>query len=109
LEDTSVTKKAPLTIPVVSDLHQKIYEASSQPGALAMDSWHTCEKTHCRAGWAVTLAGKAGKDLENNFNTELAAMMIYDASCPGYKINPARFHDSNDVALEDMRKLAEVK
>jgi hypothetical protein len=72
-----------------------------------MDAWHTCEKTHCRAGWAVTLAGEAGKRLEQFFNTELAAMMIYDASCPNYKINPVRFHDSNEDALADMKKLAE--
>jgi hypothetical protein len=93
-------------IPVVENLHQKIYEAASQPEALAMDAWHTCEKTHCRAGWAVTLAGAEGKKLEKFFNTELAAMLIYDASCPGYKINPARFRDSNDDALADMKKLA---
>ena len=34
--------------------------------------------------------------------------MIYDASCPGYLINPCRFYDSNEDALEDMRKLAEA-
>jgi hypothetical protein len=96
----------PLTIPIVAELHKKIYEAASQPEALAMNTWHTCEKTHCRAGWTVTLAGAKGKELERRFNTELAAMMIYDASCPGYKINPARFYDDNDAALADMKKLA---
>jgi hypothetical protein len=35
-------------------------------------------------------------------------MMIYDASDPNYKINPARFYDSNEDALADMKKLAEV-
>jgi hypothetical protein len=80
---------------------------ASQPESLDMSNWHTCDKTHCRAGWVVTLAGAEGKDLEEFFNTELAAMMIYDASCPGYKINPARFFDSNEAALADMKKLAE--
>jgi len=83
-----------------------MYEAASQPKSLEMSQWHTCKKTHCRAGWAVTLAGEQGKKLEKFFNTELAAMMIYDASCPGYKINPARFYDSNEDALVDMKKLA---
>ena len=55
----------------------------------------------------VTLAGKAGHDLEEFYNWELAAMLIYDASDPGFKINPARFYDENDVALADMKKLAE--
>ena len=45
--------------------------------------------------------------MERRFNTLLAAMMIYDASCPGYKINPARFFDSNEDALADMKRLAE--
>jgi hypothetical protein len=72
-----------------------------------MGDWHTCESTHCRAGWAVALAGEAGVALEKFYNTPLAAMMIYDASDPTFKINPGRFYDGNEAALEDMRKLAE--
>ena len=72
-----------------------------------MDIWHTCKNTHCRAGWVVTLAGAAGRDLECFYNTELAAMLIYDASAPAFKINPARFYDHNEAALADMKKLAE--
>jgi hypothetical protein len=71
-----------------------------------MSTWH-CGTTHCRAGWVVTLAGDEGKALENFFNTELAAMKIYEAS--GFKINPCRFYDGNDAALEDMRALAEAE
>ena len=71
-----------------------------------MGDWHTCGTTHCRAGWVVTLAGEAGATLERFYNTELAAMMIYDASDPSFKINPARFYDNDDDALEDMRTLA---
>ncbi|MGN7869593.1 hypothetical protein [Paracoccus sp. 22332] len=70
-----------------------------------MGSWHTCETTHCRAGWVVHLAGEAGYALERFFNTELAAMKIYEAS--GYKINPARFYDTSSDALADMRRLAD--
>jgi hypothetical protein len=72
-----------------------------------MDTWHTCDNTHCRAGWAVTLAGEQGKALERFYNTELAAMMIYAASDPAFKISPARFYDKNDAALADMKRLAE--
>ena len=72
-----------------------------------MGDWHTCEKTHCRAGWIVTLAGAEGKMLEQFYNTELAAMLIYREST-GWRINPARFYDDNNVALEDMRKCAEA-
>jgi hypothetical protein len=94
-------------VPVVPDLHAKLYAAVSQPGALEMGAWHKCEKTHCRAGWVVALAGAEGKALEEFFNTELAAMKIYSASCPGYKVNPARFYDDNDASLADMKALAE--
>jgi hypothetical protein len=92
-------------IPTIENIHQKIYEAASIPGSLEMSTWHTCEKTHCRAGWTVTLAGKEGKELERFFNTELAAMLIYRES--GYEINPARFYDDNAEALADMKRLAE--
>lgn len=34
-------------------------------------------------------------------------MLIYDASAPGFRINPARFYDSNEDALADMKRLAE--
>jgi hypothetical protein len=71
-----------------------------------MDSWHTCENTHCRAGWVVALTGNAGRALESRFDTPLAAMMIYDTSAPGFKINPCRFFDSNEDALADMQRLA---
>ena len=96
-------------VPTIENLHQKIYEAVSQPNALDMGAWHMCETTHCRAGWVIQLGGEQGKALERFFDTPLAAMKIYDASCPGYKINPVRFHDSDEDALEDMRKLAEAE
>ncbi|WP_332763998.1 hypothetical protein [Phenylobacterium sp.] len=91
-------------IPAIPDIHALVYEAVSQPKALDMSSWHTCDTTHCRAGWVVTLAGPEGKALEAFHNTDLAARLIYEAS--GYKINPARFHDSNEVAMADMKRLA---
>jgi len=93
-------------IPAIPDIHKAIYAAASQPGSLEMGAFHTCEKTHCRAGWAITLAGQAGRELEAYFNSELAAMLIYRES--GYPINPARFYDDNDTALADMKRLAEI-
>ena len=94
---------------MVADLHQKVYESAAKPEALVMATWHTCETTHCRAGWVVHIAGERGKALEAFFNTELAAMKIYDASCPSYIINPARFFDSDADALADMKRLAEAR
>jgi hypothetical protein len=73
--------------------------------ALDMGTWHSCDTTHCRAGWVVHLAGEAGYALERFHNTELAAMLIYRES--GYHINPARFYDGNSQALEHIKSLAE--
>jgi hypothetical protein len=70
-----------------------------------MREWHTCGTTHCRAGWVIHLAGKAGYALERFHNTPLAAQLIYRES--GYQINPCRFFDSNEDALADMKRLAE--
>lgn len=95
------------SIPVIPDIHKAVFAAVSQPKALDMGAWHTCDTTHCRAGWVVHLAGEAGYALEAFHNTELAAMLIYRES--GYPINPARFHDSGKVAMDDMRKLAGVE
>jgi hypothetical protein len=70
-----------------------------------MSTWHTCETTHCRAGWVVALAGEAGKALEKFHDTPLAAMLIYRES--GYQISPTQFFLSNDLAMADMKRLAD--
>jgi hypothetical protein len=86
-----------------------VYDAVSKPGAMDMSTWHTCNTTHCRAGWVVHLAGDAGYSLERFHNTALAAQLIYDASDPGYKINPCRFYDGNAEAMADIKKMAGVE
>ena len=93
-------------MPKIEDIHANVFAAVSQPDALDMGSWHTCSTTHCRAGWVVHLAGEAGYALERFHNTALAAQLIYRES--GYEISPARFYESNEVAMEDMRKLADA-
>ena len=74
-----------------------------------MCDWHTCDNTHCRAGWVVTLAGEAGKALEEFFDTTVAAMKIYDASSPLEKVSPVKFFDTNADALTDMKRMAELE
>ena len=71
-----------------------------------MGNWHSCDTTHCRAGWVVHLAGKPGYALEKRTSPIFAAMQIYKAS--GYEISPVRFFDGNKNALEDMKRLAEA-
>ena len=69
-----------------------------------MSTWHTCERTHCRAGWVTRLAGDAGAALEKYHGPLLAAQLIYRDS--GAPINPGRFFDDNEAALADMKRAA---
>ena len=71
-----------------------------------MDKWHSCDTTHCRAGWVIHLAGKEGKDLEERFDTPLAALMIYRKSSD-LRVGINDFYDKNDLALRKMKELAE--
>jgi hypothetical protein len=67
-----------------------------------MSQWHTCETTHCRAGWAITLAGPDGKELEKKYGPRIAGAMIYRASTG----RAPHFFASDKDALEDIRQCA---
>lgn len=94
-------------VPKIENIHARVFQAASQPGALNMSDWHTCGTAHCRAGWVVDLAGEAGYALERFHNTALAAQLIYRES--GYLINPGKFYVTNEEALADMQRLAEAE
>ena len=94
-------------VPVVKDLHQRVYAAASKPDALDMDRWHACETTHCRAGWIVHLAGEPGYALESRTTTAVAAHLIAEKS--GIPVKTSEFYISNKDALEVMRKAAELE
>ncbi len=86
-----------------------MFAAVSQPNALDMATWHTCETTHCRAGWVVTLAGDEGKALEAfHRSTPLAAALIYRDSSKIH-IPMMRFYENNEDAMADMKKMAELE
>jgi hypothetical protein len=90
--------------PVVPDIDARILSAIEAGGELNMGAWHTCETTHCRAGWAVHLAGEAGYALERATTPYLAGRLIYEASRPGV---PAPFFFTDNVtALVDIRACA---
>ena len=92
-------------VPVVPDLDRKILAAiDGGMGGLNMSTWHSCETTHCRAGWAVHLAGEAGYALEKALggSTQRAGTLIYKCSV-GYV---PHFFASNDAAMADMRRRA---
>jgi hypothetical protein len=98
-------------VPIVPRLHTMILAALDTGGTLDMDTWHseTCATTHCRAGWAIALAGKAGKELEDKVGPAVAGALISVASCPALEGRVPNFYDTNDGALADIRRLAELE
>ena len=87
-------------VPVVEDLDRKILSAIEGGGGLEMSCWHTCETTHCMAGWAIHLAGEAGKALEAQHGPQRAGALIYRVSTG----QAPHFFASNERALADLKK-----
>lgn len=100
-------------VPVVPMLDTTILGlVDAKQGGFDMRSWHgehrsgdACGTTHCRAGWAVNLAGKAGYELEKKYGPAVAGGMIYRASAG----HVPYFYGSTELALEDMRSCAELE
>jgi hypothetical protein len=90
-------------VPVVEHLDAKVLAAVSDGvGTLDMSAWHKCQTTHCRAGWAITLAGDAGRDLEERVGSHRAGIAIYRASTG----RVPNFFASTERALEDIKACA---
>ena len=89
-------------VPVVENLDAKILAAIDAGGSLDMGAWHTCQTTHCRAGWAIVLAGEKGKELEKKVGPHRAGMLIYGCSTG----NVPYFYANNEDALADIRACA---
>jgi hypothetical protein len=90
-------------VSAIPDLDAQILDAIEVGGgALDMSTWHTCETTHCRAGWAITLAGKPGAELERRYGPQRAGAMIYRASTG----RVPHFFATDDRALADIRERA---
>lgn len=70
--------------------------------SLEMSRWHACKTTHCRAGWAIALAGRRGYALERKRGPSVAGALIYHASTGRIP----EFYASNEDALADIQKCA---
>ena len=98
-------------VPVIPEIDQAILTAiETGPDGLDMEYWHDtretgrCQTTHCRAGWAIHLAGPPGYDLENRIGPCAAGALIYAASRPGVPVPD--FHATNEAALTDLHDCA---
>lgn len=90
-------------VPVIPDIDARILAlVDSGAGKLDMGAWHSCQTTHCRSGWAITLGGEAGKALEEKYGPFHAGRMIYIASTG----RVPHFFASNEAAMEDLRACA---
>ena len=92
-------------VPVVPDIDAAILAAiGDDADGLDMVDWHSdCGTTHCRAGWAITLAGPEGAALEAALGPDAAGALIHAAS--GSHPVPD-WSAGNDEALDDMRARA---
>jgi uncharacterized protein YjbI with pentapeptide repeats len=89
----------------IKNIDAAILAAIEAPGnELRMSSWHTCGTTHCRAGWAIHLAGDAGYKLEKVVGSSAAGALIYAASRPDKPVPD--FLASDADALADLRACA---
>ena len=75
------------------DLIKKVAKRALQPDALEMSTWHSCETTHCIAGWAVKLHPE-GLELEAKTSTYLAARLLLGGEAVRH------FFDSNEEATK---------
>ena len=88
-------------IPTVPNIDAAILSAVTKEGqSLQMNTWHTCKTTHCRAGWAIVLAGEPGRELEKKIGSANAGTLIYLASRPGK--NVPDFYATNEEAMADL-------
>lgn len=104
LRDADLSGADLRSVPVVLNIDASILAAVEAGGKLDMTTWHRCGTTHCRAGWAITLAGAAGAALEFAMGSAAAGALIYAASRPGKPIPD--FYCDNTSAMADLKACA---
>ena len=104
--DASALESEPLDIPIIKSIHNTLLAAVKTVGcSLKMDTWHTCETSHCIGGWICFLAGVKGKALENRLDTPMAARRIYYASDPGCRV-PHLYQMDDAKAMKQLEENA---
>ena len=79
-------------IPGSEELLKKVAEhALAKEDSLKMDVWHTCDTTHCIAGWAIHLHPE-GKDLERKHGSGVAGLLLL-----GLEAHSHFFDDNEDA------------
>lgn len=95
-----------LSIPAIENIDAAILAAIKRGGKLQMSAYHSCETTHCRAGWAIVLAGEEGLKLEEKVGSCAAGALIYAKSRPDKRV--PNFFATNVEAMADLKACAGV-
>jgi hypothetical protein len=91
-------------LPIAADAQERlraVATAALQPNALEMETWHTCETTHCMAGWAIHLAGEPGKIMEKMLGPEVTGLLLLGSEAHRY------FYKSNEEARQLLQGVIE--
>ena len=81
------------------ELLKKVAEyALEEEDSLEMDTWHTCDTTHCIAGWATHLHPE-GKELEDKYGAQIAGLLLLGTEAHSH------FFDSNEDAREYLKSV----
>jgi hypothetical protein len=90
-------------IEFVAGLPERIHAAATSTGCgVDMEWWHSCETTHCIAGWVTTIHPQ-GKLIESLYSCPTAAALILNAcgeSIPNFYDNSP---GCNERAMEWMK------
>jgi len=87
---------------IENGLLEKVAEYALKENALDMSTWHTCETTHCIAGWACHLA-ENGEELEERYDTQIAGLLLLGAEAHSH------FFDGDQTAKEYLKSVLENK
>ena len=89
-------------VEAVPAFREKVLAAVQADGCkLEMSTWHSCETTHCLAGWATTLHPQ-GKLIESLVGPNAAGALIFNACCGEIP----DFYATNEDAMEWLKKQA---
>ena len=99
LKDASLEGAKIDLIPGHEELLKKVAEyALAEEDSLQMRNWHTCDTTHCIAGWATHLH-PSGKELEGRHGSQVAGLFLLGAEAHSH------FFDSNEDAKKYLKSV----
>jgi hypothetical protein len=97
-----ILKVAPELVPNIKDLPSRILKDISVNGFyLNMLRWHTCETTHCLAGFCEIYAEEKGKFLVKHFGHWMCGALIFYKSTG----HIPDFYASDEDAISELESL----